>query len=344
MSVAFWQRVLAAEASPETVREAVRGALESPDPEAFLLSGGWGTSAERSRAEGADVPAALRAELAGAQVVPHDAFPQTLAKARNAPPALFVHGDAACLARPLVAVVGTRGASAYGLAMAKWFAGALAEAGVTVVSGGAIGIDAAAHEAALEAGGRTVAVLPGGVDVAYPPRHRTLFGRIREQGALVSSYACGSKPGKHRIPGRNRLVATLAQALVLVEVPAESGALITAALAKGAGRALFVVPGPANQPSFRGSHALARLGAVVVDDPALVLRAVGVSRTESAKPPLPSSGPEGKVARALTGHPTTVEALVDRTGLSASDVLMALTMLEIEGVAVRAPEGYALSP
>ncbi|MCW5936960.1 MAG: DNA-processing protein DprA [Fimbriimonadaceae bacterium] len=342
LSAAFWSRILAAELGVEQASRAAAGASSSPDPEAFLLA--WPGASERQRQAMAahDATAAERALLGGAEVLFGDRLPSLLLRAPSPPPAVFVDGDLRCLDRPMVAIVGTRTASTYGLAMARRFAGELAQAGATVVSGGAVGIDRAAHEAAMEAGGATLAVLPCGVDVVYPSRHAQLYAKIRERGALMSRYPCGVGPKKHWIPGRNSVVAGLCRAVILVEVPSESGALITAKHAREAGRTTFVVPGPANQPSFVGSHALIRRGAVLADDPGQVLRSLGLQASPGQEfDPSAFGGDEAAVFGALVGQPLSVEKLAESTGLAPGRVLSALTILELEGAIVRATEGYA---
>ena len=209
------------------------------------------------------------------------------------------------------------------------------------MSGGARGVDAAAHEGAMDACGRTVAVLPSGADVDYPSAHGPLLARVRESGTTVSAYPLGSTPQAHWTSARNRVIAALSSAVVAVEVPAESGALHTVTAAFELGRPVFVVPGPVNQDTFRGSHRLIREGAPLVEEPREVLMALGLAgplRAERAG----HDGPAGTVLAALGGQPQTPEAIVRATGLEPSEVLAALTELELLGEVVRDAGGYAL--
>ncbi|HCE00293.1 MAG TPA: DNA-protecting protein DprA, partial [Armatimonadetes bacterium] len=180
MDERFWQRLLAAELPPQRRRGLFEDLGDGPFTEERLLQAL--SPSERQAAERADFAALARALERGVRLLEQDRFPQPLASADHGPPALFVWGDERCLEAPKIAIVGTRNASAYGKACAIKFAESFAKAGVTVVSGGALGIDAAAHEGALDAGGATVAVLGTGVDVAYPAAHRGLFDRIRRSG------------------------------------------------------------------------------------------------------------------------------------------------------------------
>lgn len=323
LSLEFWQRLLATEASSdrlETLLCNVRAGLVSPDDVQ-----NWPnlTKTELERA--------LRAS---------SAVPPDLTLCEFSRP-VFLRG--ADPGSPRIAIVGTRRASSYGKSVTERFAETFAAAGCTVVSGGAIGIDAVAHEACLKAGGRTFCVLPCGVDVAYPPRHVGLFERIAEQGALVSSFACGSPCTDHRLMARNKLVAELGQALVVVEAPENSGSLTTARYAIDHGTPVFVVPGPVTQDTFRGSHDLIRNGATLVDDPNQVLSSIGLTAGEGRlEKCLHLTGDELTVHQALGGLGRSPESIGMETGLSVSAVLTALTMLEMDGIVERTDNGYAL--
>jgi DNA processing protein len=232
--------------------------------------------------------------------------------------------------------VGTRSASSYGRAAARDFARALAGAGVTVVSGGAIGNDTEAHEGALLAG-KTVAVLPCGADVAYPSQNRGLFARIAQQGCVASEFEPGAPVAKGALQARNVTIARLCSAVVVVEAPVGSGALITARAAAELGKPVFVVPGLYSLSSFRGGHALLSEGALLADDPYGLAARFGS--------PVPSAdGPaDDAVAALLRAGPADPDAIVRATGLSPEAVLELLTMMEIEGRVRRAGGGYALT-
>lgn len=261
--------------------------------------------------------------------------------ARSVPPGVFIVGDPAVLERPLVGIVGTRSASPYGRDVASAFARGLARTGATVVSGGAIGIDAAVHTAVLDDGAPTVAVLPCGADVDYPARHRDLFARIRANGCTVSRFPLGATLLEHWLPWRNRTVAAMCQALIVVEAPERSGSLMTAGFARELGRPVFVVPGPVTGNGFQGSHALIREGATLVDEPGQVAAALGMRSQIRSAPDTDRGGVGDRVLQAVTGLPRSAESIGEETGLPVPDVLHALTLLEIDGEVYRSVEGYA---
>lgn len=323
LSLEFWQRLLATEASSDrldTLLSNVRAGLLSPeDPSSW--------------------PGLTKTEIERASRVRLELPPGVTIKEMPRP--VFVLGEVP--PQPRVAIVGTRRASSYGKSVTERFAETFASAGCTVVSGGAIGIDAVAHEATLKAGGHTVCVLPCGVDVAYPPRHAVLFQRIIDRGALVSCFACGSACTDHRLMARNRLVAEMVQALVVIEAPENSGSLTTARYAIANGTPVHVVPGPITQDTFRGSHDLIRGGAALVDDPRQILSEMGLTAT-SVRSNLSAglTGDELTVHEVLGGLGKSPEVIGMETGLSVSAVLTALTMLEIDGIVQRTDNGYAL--
>lgn len=214
------------------------------------------------------------------------AFPPLLSRIHNPPPTLWVRGDVTALAKPAVAIVGSRAASPEGLTIAGDIAGDLVRAGLVVVSGMARGIDSAAHAAALDANGVTVAVLGTGVDLVYPPEHRDLASRIAICGALVSEFPPGTPPKAFHFPLRNRIISGLSRAVVVIEAPEASGALITAREALDQGRDVMVVPGRITGGRNRGGHALLKDGATLVEAAVDILQALGLGRT-TAKAALP---------------------------------------------------------
>jgi len=241
------------------------------------------------------------------------------------------------LAQPRVAVVGTRAATPHGVDDAYELGAVLARAGVTVVSGLAIGIDAAAHEGALDAGGAVVGVLGTGLDVVYPRRHRALFDRVRAAGLLMSELGYGVQPRKRAFPVRNRIIAGLASVVVVVEATLKGGARITADRALDYGRTVMAYPGSRRNPSAAGANALIYDGASVVLEPSDVLVALDLERG-SPRLDLRTSpvGDAAAVLRACHGEPATLDQLASRTALGPSAVVAAVRALEQEGWMERA--------
>lgn len=345
MIPAFWQCLLAADLSPSRQAQVLdRISREGLDPLAALRSPGILTTDERRRLDRADMQALERALAAGVTVLERPEMPETLLEAPGCPPALFVHGDTAALQQPMIAIVGTRAASTYGKAAARRFGYELARSGVTVVSGGALGIDAAAHDGALEAEGRSIAVMATGADIDYPPSNAPILRRLRERGCTLSQFPCGAPSLEFRFPIRNYLIAALSLGVLVIEAPQKSGSLITTTAAAELGRQVFVVPATINMESFRGSHALIRDGASLVDHPDQILEALGIEPVRRAETEISLSDVQRAVLGSLTASPQPPEALVASLGLEPSVVLAELTVLELEGVIVRDAQGYAAKP
>lgn len=261
-------------------------------------------------------------------------YPPLLAATATPPYVLFARGDAALLSAPAVAVVGTRAATAYGRDATWRIVGPLARQGIVIVSGLALGIDAAAHEAALDAGGPTVAVVAGGIDGVYPPRHAALHARIVADGCVVSEVAPGVAPTAGRFPARNRIIAGLALATVVVEAGERSGALITAGCAADEGRDVLAVPGPITGAASRGSHRLLADGAALATSADDVLAVLDLDRRAAdadARAGLPDDPAEARLAAELSAAPAAADELGRRTGLDAATVGRALAMLELKG-------------
>jgi DNA processing protein len=259
------------------------------------------------------------------------AFPPRLRATHDPPPGLFVRGEGPLelLDRPCVAVVGARACSAYGSTVATELGRELARAGVVVVSGLARGVDAAAHRGAL-ATGTTVAILGCGVDRDYPRAHAALAASIAVSGLILSEYPPGVAPMPWRFPARNRIVAGLCDATVVVEARERSGALITADLALDAGREVLAVPGEITSLLSRGTNALLRLGAVPVTCVEDVLEVVGVAPEPPSPPRL--EGPLAVVQGAVADAPAAVDEIARRTGWEPGRVAAALVELELLGV------------
>ncbi|MGN6799795.1 MAG: DNA-processing protein DprA [Gaiellaceae bacterium] len=260
-------------------------------------------------------------------------YPARLRRIHDPPAGLFIRGTAepALLDAPCVAVVGARACSAYGAAVAAELARGLARAGVVVVSGLARGVDAAAHRGALETG-TTVAVLGCGVDRDYPRSHRSLAASIAERGLIASEYPPGVEPAPWRFPARNRIVAGLCDATVVVEARERSGALITADLALDEGREVLAVPGEITSLLSKGTNHLLRLGATPVTCLGDVLEAVGMAPVPATAPALdPRLEP---IRAAVADCPAGADQLVRKTGRSPAEVAAALAELELAGAVV----------
>jgi DNA processing protein len=259
------------------------------------------------------------------------AYPPLLAAIHDPPPRLFLKGssDAAVLAAPAVAVVGARACSSYGRSVTRSLARDLAAAGLVVVSGMARGIDGEAHRGALEGGGWTVAVLGCGIDRDYPAAHAELARRIGENGLVVSEYESGTEPAPWRFPARNRIIAGLCRATLVVEARERSGALITADFALEEGRDVLAVPGEITSALSAGTNALLKLGAAPVTSAADVLELYGI--TPELRP-VAQLGPAAEVLLALlSGSALTADELVRATALDPGESAAALMELELAG-------------
>lgn len=258
------------------------------------------------------------------------AFPDALRSLDDAPKAIWIAGALATAEKPAVAIVGTRHASAYGLRSAHAIATACARAGVCVVSGLASGIDGAAHEGALQAGGRTVAVLGTALDVAFPRQHRALQQQIARDGLLLSELAPGLRGQTWTFPRRNRLIAALSQLVVVVEAGTKSGAQITVEHAHALGIPVAAVPGPIDAGQSWGTNRLLRDGAHVIAEPDDVLALLNVDATPAFEPSL--SGDEAQLWDALTRGSADVATLAKRSGLTARSAAASVSALEIAGL------------
>jgi DNA processing protein len=274
-------------------------------------------------------------------------YPAALLETADPPLMLYLIGapglELAHLARS-IAMVGSRNPTAQGAENARAFARAFGEAGLTVVSGLALGIDGAAHEGALEAARpgqlATVAVVGTGIDRVYPARHRELAHRIAAQGLIVSEYPLGTPPLNQNFPKRNRIIAGLARGTLVVEAALRSGSLITARLAAEEGREVFAIPGSIHSPQSRGCHALIRQGAKLVESVADVLEELRF--TQPPPPPSPAAdddAAEPALLGALGFDPVSLDALCDRTGFSPAMLQSQLLELELAGRVARLPGG-----
>lgn len=272
-------------------------------------------------------------------------FPPQLDDIDQPPAALFVTGDPALLLHPQVAIVGARSATPQGLADSRDFAGQLAAMGLVVTSGMADGVDGAAHQAALDAGGYTIAVLGTGADLVYPRKHVALAERIATSGALVSEFPLGTAARAEHFPRRNRIIAGLSLGTLVIEAGLRSGSLITARLAAEQGREVLVLPGSVHNRMKRGCHRLIRDGGRLVENPGEVREALAgparnlasglalrLSEPESASTAPPKSSTDPDLARLLTAlgsDPQSIDVLAERCEMSASRVSSLLLELEL---------------
>ena len=289
-------------------------------------------------------------------------YPTLLAETADAPLALFVAGDPPLLATPTLAIVGSRHPTRVGLENAEAFAAYLAGCGFTIVSGLALGIDAAAHRGALAAGGKTIAVCATGLDEIYPRRNARLGHDIAQHGALVSEFPTGTGARVEHFPRRNRIISGLATGTLVVEAAVRSGSLITARLAAEQGREVFAIPGSIHNPLAKGCHTLIRQGAKLVDSAEHIVEELGplLGVASIAAPPAtgdaaadtPARGgafaadPDyQKLLECLDDTPVSVDRLVARSGLTPDAVSSMLLIMELRGLVESAPGGgYAKAP
>ena len=263
---------------------------------------------------------------------------------------LFARGDVALLQNPQLAIVGSRNPSVVGRETAQEFARTLAASGMTITSGLALGIDAASHQGALDGGGQTVAVFGTGLDRVYPAKNRALAHAIVEAGGvLLSEYPPGTEPLPGNFPRRNRIISGLSLGTLVVEAALRSGSLITARYAVEQGREVFAIPGSIHNPLARGCHQLIRQGAKLVEGARDILEELAPQLNAilaEPEPPEPSTGPDGehRMLLACMGDGTSsVDQLVERSGLTADAVSSMLLLLELQGYVVSTAGGYALA-
>ncbi len=264
-----------------------------------------------------------------------EAYPRLLAEIPDPPPVLYVRGELKPEDAWAVAVVGTRRASTYGREVTRRLVTVLAQSGVTIVSGLARGVDAVAHQTALEAGGRTIAVLGCGIDLVYPPEHRELARRIAAGGALVTEYPPGTPPEPGNFPPRNRIISGLSLGIVITEAGRDSGALITADYAAEQGRDVFAVPGSILSAGCAGTNRLIQDGAKAVLDAADILQELNltmVAEQKEARQALPTTETEALILAHLSAEPVHVDDLTRAVGLPVAQVTSTLALMELKGM------------
>ncbi|MFA9438816.1 DNA-processing protein DprA [Uliginosibacterium sp. sgz301328] len=334
------RHLLAAFGLPERIFAAGRLALEQvvgPGPTQQLLS--------------TDSRAQIEAALAWADepdnriiTLADPAYPPSLLHTPDPPCLIYVKGRLELLNRPSIAMVGARSATPQGVSNAEQFATAFSRAGLTVVSGLALGIDAAAHRGALLGDASTVAVIGTGIDRIYPARNATLARAIAESGAIVSEFPLGMPPLSHNFPRRNRIISGLSRGVLVVEAAVGSGSLITARQAAEQGREVFAIPGSIHSPLSRGCHQLIKQGAKLVESAADVLDEMGWQGQIAAPVPLPNaispppvSQDAEKVLLAMGFDPVDAENLLGRARLTPDALFAILTALELDGRIARLP-------
>ena len=272
-------------------------------------------------------------------------YPRALLEISDPPAVIYAIGRTELLQRPALAIVGSRNATAQGEANSESFAKALSEAGLTIVSGLAMGIDAAAHRGGLSAPGSTIAVLGTGVDIVYPRRNGELAAQIAEHGLLISEFALGTAPAAHNFPKRNRLISGLGRGCLVIEAAAASGSLITARAAAEQGRDVFAIPGSIHSPLSRGCHALIKTGAKLVESAQDVLdelsgfRGTAYATTTRTAGEEPAKESDSGLLRCMGHDPVDVDALCNRAGLSVEQVSSELLRLELQGLVAALPGG-----
>ena len=266
-----------------------------------------------------------------------DDYPRGLLEVSDPPPLLFLKGRRELLLRQAIAIVGSRNATAQGIANAEAFARALSGAGYSIVSGQALGIDAAAHRGGLAGPGSTIAVIGTGADIVYPARNRDLAHAIAADGLIVSEFSLGTPAMASNFPRRNRIISALARAVLVVEAALRSGSLITARLAGEQGRDVFAIPGSIHAPLSKGCHALIKQGAKLVDSVADVLEELGGAASEAVPTqrvshlPTAADGADAALLKAMGYDAVDFDTLMERAGIAAESLSAALLRLELEG-------------
>jgi DNA processing protein len=348
-----WLALLRTPTSRARLRAALEtcGSAEAVAGAANSTLAGFGFDAEARRWISGPDPARLDADLAwlaesGCRFITpsHPDWPPLLAEIADPPLALFVRGDASLLGEPQLAIVGSRNPSPAGGETAADFAKHLARAGLVITSGLALGIDGASHRGALAANGPTIAVCGTGLDRIYPARHVSLGREIAATGALVSEYPPGTPPARAHFPERNRLVSGLSLGVLVVEAAHRSGSLISARLASEQGREVFAIPGSIHNPLAHGCHRLIKSGAKLVETAADVIEELApllrlATDNSAAERAAPRASGDDSLLKFVDFAPTSVDQVVERSGLTAARVSAMLLEMELYGTVAAAPGG-----
>jgi DNA processing protein len=331
------RQLLAAFGDPQRVLAASRGALAQHVADATAAAIMQGGADEAVAAVGAwlEDPANRVLTLADQH------YPQQLLQIADPPPLIYVKGRAELLSQPSIAVIGSRNATAQGVANAEAFARTLSDAGLTVVSGLALGADAGAHRGGLAGASSSVAVLGTGVDIVYPARNRALAHQLAQTGALISEFPLGTRALAGNFPRRNRLISGLALGCLVVEAAADSGSLITARLAAEQGREVFAIPGSIHSPLAKGCHALIKQGAKLVESARDILEELQMP-APAPRAPARAATADARVSRLLDalGYDTCdPDTLAARCELPPAELAALLTQLELDGQIATLPGG-----
>jgi DNA processing protein len=318
-------------------------ALGASQAELERLTDAGTAQALRQRTAEADCDAALRWAEQGDRFLltleDHD-YPLALAESYAPPPLLFGLGQRRLLQQPMLAIVGSRGAFEPACTTARAFADGLAQHGYTIVSGMASGIDSAAHQGALNHPASSIAVIGTGIDRVYPASNRALARRLASDGLILSEFALGAKPLAHHFPRRNRIIAGLSRACLVVEATTESGSLITARLAAGEGRDVMAIPGSIHNPQARGCHRLIKQGAALVETIDDILNQAGYLTPAASPPPVSKKAyASSPVIEAMGFDAITIDTLGTKLGLTAAELYAMLLQLELEGRVASLPGG-----
>ena len=342
------RKLLGAFGLPEAIfsasPSALRGVIGDAATQKFLTS-------HEALAPAIDTALAWASEAGNSIFTLADAdYPKALLEAADPPVLLYCKGRRELLSRPMLAIVGSRNATAQGERDATAFAKTLGDAGLTIVSGLALGIDAAAHRGGLETAASTVAIIGTGADRIYPARNAALGRELAERGAIISEFPLGTAALANNFPRRNRIIAGLGKGTLVIEAALNSGSLITARLAADAGREVFAIPGSIHSPMARGCHQLIRQGAKLVETAEDILEELRVDRpapidqratkspVDAGNPP-PPSNLEAKILAALGQSPTNLETIATRSGLTPADLLAILLPMELGGQVAQLPGG-----
>jgi DNA processing protein len=328
------RKLLSAFGSPQQVLDAGIANLRHhvvPDLAAAIADGG--------NAEAARSTLTWLSEPGNSIVALGDAdFPQLLLQIPDPPPLLYVKGDCALLNRFALAIVGSRNATAQGIANAEEFAHSLSDAGITVVSGLALGVDAAAHRGGLAGAASSIAVVGTGLDIVYPARNRALAHALAERGALISEFPLGAPALASNFPRRNRVISGISRGCLVVEAALQSGSLITARLANEQGREVFALPGSIHSPLAKGCHRLIKQGAKLVDNANDILEEFDFARVSADTKSAATPNTAAVHLLETIGHdPCGLDALSVRAGLSADAAAALLLELELSGLIEKLP-------